>query len=174
MDRGNRIVTVDTDTGKPVWKTETFAESVSLEWSASGTRLLVSGSSYALVLTANGEPLFKGPFVTGLQSAAISPSGDELAAVARGRRGTELSLHDLDGGTQLLYSTGRSDPKANFGTPLFSPDGQWILLPWPDADQWLFVNTQDRRVTAVADIARQFDANGKGISSFPEVAGWCC
>ena len=94
--------------------------------------------------------------------------------VSSGPRGTELSLYSESAPVRRLYSSGRQNPDARFGAPVFSPDGEWILLPWPEADQWLFVNTQDERVTAVADIARQFDADGKGKAAFPEVAGWCC
>jgi len=175
VDKDNTVVTVDTDSGRVIWRSGDFGVPVSsLEWSASGDRLLVSAPTVATVLDSRGNSLVKGSIATNVRRAALSPSGKEIAAVTRGSHGTELTLIGPSGQERRLYSSGRSDPRARFGTPVFSPDGEWILLPWPEADQWLFVNTDDRRVTAVADIARQFDADGKGTAAFPEVAGWCC
>jgi hypothetical protein len=51
-----------------------------------------------------------------------------------------------------------------------SPDGGWLLVTWPTADQWVFVRTTgQRRIEAVSGITRQF-----GGGSFPRIAGWCC
>jgi hypothetical protein len=51
-----------------------------------------------------------------------------------------------------------------------SPDGRWLLVTWPTADQWVFVRTDGRRkIEAVSGITRQF-----GGGSFPRIAGWCC
>jgi hypothetical protein len=51
-----------------------------------------------------------------------------------------------------------------------SPDGRWLLVTWPTADQWVFVRTSGRRkIEAVSGITRQF-----GGGSFPRIAGWCC
>jgi hypothetical protein len=51
-----------------------------------------------------------------------------------------------------------------------SPDGRWLLVTWPTADQWVFVRTAGRRkIEAVSGITRQF-----GGGRFPSIAGWCC
>ena len=51
-----------------------------------------------------------------------------------------------------------------------SPDGRWLLVTWPTADQWVFVRTAgQRKIEAVSGITRQF-----GGGSFPRIAGWCC
>ena len=51
-----------------------------------------------------------------------------------------------------------------------SPDGRWLLVTWPTADQWVFVRTAGpRKIEAVSGITRQF-----GGGSFPRIAGWCC
>jgi hypothetical protein len=47
-----------------------------------------------------------------------------------------------------------------------SPDGRWLLVTWPEADQWLFVRVAPgHRVTAVGNIAEQL---GGGFA----VDGW--
>ena len=52
----------------------------------------------------------------------------------------------------------------------WSPDGRWLLVTWPTADQWIFVRVAGRRrIVAVSAITRQF-----GGGAFPSVAGWCC
>jgi hypothetical protein len=66
-----------------------------------------------------------------------------------------------------------------FGAPAFSPDGTQVLLPWRDADQWLFLDTRDSAIRskplAIGDISRQFDPGAsREEAGFPSVAGWCC
>ena len=175
VDRENRVVTIATDTGRVLWRSERFSAPVrSVEWSATGERLLVLAGGFASVLNAAGAPFLKGPIATGIDDAAISPDGAGAAVVTSGRRGTDLNLVAIGGETRHLYSSGPGNPRPRFEAPVFSPDGEWILLPWRDADQWLFVNASNQRVSAVADIARQFDADGKDAAGCPEVAGWCC
>ena len=175
VDRLNRIANVDTDSGRVVWRTNVYSKPVrSLEWSADGERLLIVAGDFATVQSSGGGPILKGPIATGVDHATISPDGSAVAVVSSGPKGTELKLFGDTEPVRRLYSSGRGNPSAEFEPPVFSPDGEWILMPWLDADQWLFVNTEDERVTAVADIARQFDADGKGEAGFPDVAGWCC
>jgi hypothetical protein len=62
---------------------------------------------------------------------------------------------------RLFRVTGR------IGQIAWSPNGRWLLVTWPDADQFLFVH--GRRIHAVSGITRQF-----GGGSFPTLGGWCC
>jgi hypothetical protein len=51
-----------------------------------------------------------------------------------------------------------------------SPDGRWLLVTWPTADQWVFVRLVGKRtIVAVSSITAQF-----GGGAFPRIAGWCC
>jgi len=60
------------------------------------------------------------------------------------------------------------------GAPAWSPDGRALLVPWPEADQWLFLRTRaGGRPAAVANIARQFTP-GSPRPSFPRSVEWCC
>ena len=58
-----------------------------------------------------------------------------------------------------------------FAEPVVSPDGGWLAIGWPDADQLLFVHFTGRRTTirAVSNVSSQFRSR-----SFPAISGWCC
>jgi hypothetical protein len=57
-----------------------------------------------------------------------------------------------------------------FRDAALSPDGRWLLVTWPTADQWVFVRLAGRRkIVAVSAVTRQF-----GGGAFPRIAGWCC
>ena len=92
---------------------------------------------------------------------ALSPDGRSLAAIIPTRNGDQLSLHRA-GETQVLFRAG-----GRLTGPTWSPDGRWLLVGWPAADQWLFIDTlHPRRVVAFDRISEQFEAG------FPSVAGW--
>ncbi len=54
-----------------------------------------------------------------------------------------------------------------FGQAVPSPDGRWLLVTWPTADQWVFVRPGTRKIVGVSRISSQF-------GGFPRVEGWCC
>jgi hypothetical protein len=70
-------------------------------------------------------------------------------------------------GERVLFSA-----PGRFGEPAPGPDGRVLLVPWPAADQWLFLRRRGRTV-AVGHIARQF-APGHARPPFPRTAQWCC
>ena len=62
-----------------------------------------------------------------------------------------LRPHELTLGTRVLFRT-----TGTLRQVVPSPNGRWLLVTWPQADQWLFIGTRGRpRVTAVANIAEQ-------------------
>ena len=84
-------------------------------------------------------------------------------------RRSYVLLTGAGGRPRLLFSgSGR------FGRMAFSPAGRRLLVPWPDADQWLFLST-DRpgAFTAVANIERQF-AGGPHRRASADAVEWCC
>jgi hypothetical protein len=64
---------------------------------------------------------------------------------------------------RLLFSgAGRIDSLA------FSPDGRWLVLGWPSADQLVFVRLGPKpKLEAVSNVAEQFLS-----PTFPSIAGW--
>lgn len=175
VDSRNRVTLMDTDSGALLWRSPRYGSPPrTLEWSADGRRLLVAGDGFTTILASDGSPVLKG--ISAGPAPRLSPDGLSVAVVREGRSGrAELVLVPLGPGAResVLYRA----PKKTAGTlgpPTFSPGGDWILLPWPAADQWLFVNTATKRVIAVAGVADQFDPDRRGPAAFPRVAGWCC
>jgi len=155
--RDGRVLVRDTDTGTIAFSRRPRSAVTLLQWSADGRRLLVLTSDAALVYDASGTLLARVPGSP--RTAALSPSGAEVALLSRSGA---LGLSDLHGHTRQLF-TG-----AGLRQLAFSPDGRWLLIAWPDADQWVFLRASGRpRIVAVSRIAQQFGA-------FPRIEGWCC
>jgi hypothetical protein len=92
-----------------------------------------------------------------LRGSAVPAPG---AAIRRRGAASEV----VAGSRVVFRGTGK------FRDVAHSPDGRWLLVTWPTADQWVFVRTAERRkIEAVSGITRQF-----GGGSFPRIAGWCC
>jgi hypothetical protein len=142
------------------------------------------------VLDSTGHELLRRPLPAGASAvaAAFAPSGHQFALIRRlPRAGSdEVVLLSADasyarvggpgppgrdlGNERLLFrGAGR------FGELAWSPDGRWLGISWPSADQWLFVRPGAQpRVRAASDIARQFDPAARGAGPAPAIAGWCC
>lgn len=182
-DERGRIMTVDVDTGERLWRTPRGPVPESIEWS-DPDRLVVSTGEGVRLLDHRGRLERSVPTPEGSRVAAVTPdpSGDRLAIVLEPGSGAVESkarvlLARIDAG-EHRERTVFSGP-GRFGAPSFSPDGRWILLPWVDADQWIFISpTEDRKqlrtVIAVGDIARQFDPGARGTAQPPRVEDWCC
>ena len=169
-----RVRTVDVDTGRAVFEAPAPADSLHLGWSADGARLLVATRTALVVLDHQGREVWRAeaPPGTDIVSAAIAPGGSRAATVLVSKSGerSELALLGPGGRRRSLFQgLGR------FEEVVYSPDGEWLLLAWRSADQWLFLNPDEpRRVVAISDIAAQFDPGATSPPSFPSVAGWCC
>jgi hypothetical protein len=179
VDGAGRLTVRDTDSGTVLGRTPPLsAPAESIQWSADGERLMVLEGGSVLVFDAFATTPIKGPVATGVSAATIAPGGERIAVVRPGRNGgAELALVPAFPGTaaeRVLYRSGVPGSTVRFGDPVFSPDGQWLLLPWPQPDQWLFVPVKGGRVEAVADVSRVLDPDRRGEASFPRVAGWCC
>lgn len=89
-------------------------------------------------------------------------SGDTRKAFAIRAAGNGSSVFSLANGRTLFRGTGVFDRLA------WSPNGRWLLVSWPTADQWVFVRPgHPRRIVGESRISSQF-------GGFPRVEGWCC
>jgi hypothetical protein len=78
-------------------------------------------------------------------------------------RRRESSSELVSGGRVVLRTPGRLVGVAS------SPDGRWLMVGWPAADQWVFTRANGSGLRAVANVSEQFRSR-----SFPRVEGWCC
>ncbi|MET0750422.1 MAG: LpqB family beta-propeller domain-containing protein [Solirubrobacterales bacterium] len=118
------------------------------------------------------------PAIGGATRRAVSPDGSELATLARVGRRDQLVVERHGGERRrVLLST-----RGTLTGPSWSPDGRWLLVGWPAADQWLFIPAVidggasrprgGAEVVAFDRISEQFDPGTPGPSRFPRVAGW--
>jgi hypothetical protein len=117
------------------------------------------------VFDHNGRPLGTIRIRRGALAAAFAPHTHELTVILNGIRSDAVTFNvDKPGAQPREVFSG----SGHFSTLTWSPDGRWLLIAWPTANQWLFVS-RNGRATAVADIAAQFQGN-----QAPAPAGWCC
>ena len=162
---------LDVDTGRVLWRAarRPAAPVTRIAWSSDGRRLLVLSRRALRVYGAGGNlPLDVGPGAAPFRTAALAPDGRAVAFVQEA------------GGRSQLWIVPRIRPDRNAARRLFggagsfdelswSPDGKWLLVTWPAADQWIFVRADGRGIRAVSSISEQFRSR-----SFPRVQGWCC
>ena len=127
-----------------------------LEWSSDGARLLVAASDGLSILNGRTGAVVQQP--TGVD-ASFRPGTRELARI-ESRGGTSAVLL---GGRTLFRGAGKLRGLA------WSPDGRWLLVGWPAADQWVLVRADNGRIRAVGNVSEQFRSD-----TFPRVEGWCC
>jgi hypothetical protein len=165
-ERGE-VVAVGADSGREVFRSAGHGGVLFLQWTSG--RLFVTRTDRIQLLDRSGHA----------QWTWTAPPGTSIgSAAARGGR-VAVVLHD--GGTDRLVLVARGHaPRvlfvgpANLGPPRWSPDGRWLLAPWPRADQWLFLEpgSGSRRLHAVANVAAQFSPGDPTGARFPAVVGW--
>lgn len=122
-----------------------------LQWSADGTLLLVVSDIGADVYDTSGNVVAEW---TGVDDATFLGGTHRLVAL---RDGNVF----VPGSAPLFHGAG-------IRQIVSSPDGRWLLLTWPAANQWVFVRVAaPHTIRAYSGIARQF-----GGGSFPVVSGW--
>ena len=158
--RDGLVRVVDADRGT-VLARDRAADAVQLDWVAD-RRLLRTPDAVRLyddsgrrVLTRRGR----------FAAAALAPRAQALALVHLDGAVSTVEVVSRRGRAQRVFTgTGR------FGELAWSPDGRWLLVTWPDADQWVFVRVRgQRRIRSASNISAQFES-----SRFPSISGWCC
>ncbi|MBV9804997.1 MAG: hypothetical protein JO130_17485 [Solirubrobacterales bacterium] len=167
---GNRVVVRDADTRQLMWTAPVSARPRELLWSGDGRSLVVVTAHAVLtyVWASGVSRSIRHLPGGGTGEAALSPDGRQVAVVLGGDEVAVVPTGAARGGVrQLLAGSGLRDVS-------FSPNGRWLLVGWPAADQWVFVRVAGTaRVDAVARIAQQFSP-GQAGRAFPRLEGWCC
>jgi hypothetical protein len=146
-----------------------------LRWSPDGRFLLIRSPGVLIAWTAGGVQL------SGFSTRSLAPGSPFLAdAVAPNGRALAYTIYDPRTGRSTLdidslAASGRASGSrqvfsgAGHLTGLaWSPNGKWLLVEWPEADQWLFIGANGvHRLDAVSEIASQL-----GGGKFPSVSGW--
>ena len=172
-----RIELVDTESARTIWRTVPGEVPRQLVWSEDGERLLALGERSLRVLTANGRKLWSIGLPVGPSGVAFVRESHRFVMVryspATGRSDLVLLQAETDPGeARFLYSA-----PGDFGSLAMSPNGNWLLVGWVNADQWLFLRLTAAKVQAVSNISQQFgvETAGKPIAkAFPTSVSWCC
>jgi hypothetical protein len=159
-----RVVVRNGDTGRILWSTAPGPRPLELMWSDNGARLLVLSRRQARTYAADGAATSTMALAATASDGALSPDGRSLALVL--------------GGREVVVGEGGSLRQALAGPGLkavsWSPDGRWLLVTWPAANQWVFVRVAGApRIDAVSRISEQFSSSGVA-RGFPQLDGWCC
>ncbi len=170
--RVGQVVVRNASTGRPAWMARPGLKHIrELAWSADGSHLLVLTPTRALLYSQNGRV-----------TATFSPGGPTLDG-SFSPDGRQLAL--LTGGAVDRVEVGSVSSGASSLRPVFSgsglrqlawsPNGRWLLVSWPVADQWVFARVVGApRIAAVSHIAGQFGGRVSPGGGFPRLDGWCC
>ena len=163
----------DSDTGAQLWSANPHIRVRQLAWSANGTRLLALSHATALLYAADGRPLAtrRAPGGGTITAGALSPDGRQLAIVSAGASGA-VTVYSHTARRTLAR---RVLAGVKLGQVAWSPNGQWLLISWPAADQWVFVRVSGQpHIAAVSRISQQFSTTLIPSTRFPRLEGWCC
>jgi hypothetical protein len=164
------VIVRDTDSGREAWRARLTGAVRQLAWAPDGRRLLAVTAHAVVVLDARGRARSAVAMALGRHArvAAWLPGGRTFALLRTGRTSDVV----------LIDAARRAATRGVLAVPgtlthlLASPDGRWLLLVAPDADQWLLVRTAGGgRIAARSEIARQFDPGRRTVTP-PRVAGW--
>jgi hypothetical protein len=172
-----RIELVQADSAKTIWRTFPGEPPTQLVWSEDGERLLVLGERYLRALDANGHKLWAIGLPVGPSGVAFVRKSHQFVMIrfspATGRSDLVLLQAEADRGEpRFLYSA-----PGDFGTLAMSPNGNWLLVGWVNADQWLFLRLHASKVKAVSNIVELFGTEtprGPLARTFPKSVSWCC
>jgi hypothetical protein len=152
----------DVDSGRILLQTLPLRESIrKLVWSHDGKLLLVFAPYAVRVYDNRGRIVEQddpSDNTFDLDAAFVGRT-HEVAAI---RAAGPSAVFSIQNGRKFFSGTGVLKQL------LWSPDGRWLLVTWPTANQWVFVRSgHPRRIVGVSRISSQF-------GGFPHLDGWCC
>jgi WD40 repeat protein len=169
---GGHVDIVDTDRGARLARILLPHVAGAIAWSPDGRRLYVNLHRSVAIYDARGRRTGRIRMPGRLTVTTFAParSGEEVAVARRdpatGR--SDVALTGASAAPRILFSA-----DGRFTRLSFSPTGSWLLVAWPDADQWVFIRpgaTGAARVQASQAVSRRFGGGG-----FPQLGGdWCC
>jgi hypothetical protein len=156
--------------GPVVWRSPLDVTPTALVWSTDGRYLAVVAPGRIVVLDRHGR-IRRTVSMLGaeLRQAAFRPGSHQLAVVVRHAGRSEVRSVDVDrpGHARLLFAG-----PGTFGDVAWSPTGSWLLVNWPQANQWVFI--RGTHVQAVANIRQEFPRDDR-LSPLLQLTGrWCC
>lgn len=163
VGKGGLVRVVDADARTLLWQTPPEAGGIrALTWSDDGARLLVLGDHSVSVYSASGRVVGRTPTPGVVGAAAFAPGSHRFALTA----GPQLLLVDAD--TLRFPSRPLFTGAPALGDAAWSPDGDWLAIAWPAADQFVFIRVGGMpKLDAVSNVSRQFRSR-----TFPSLAGW--
>jgi hypothetical protein len=153
---GSEVRVVDSDSGEEQWRRSrgTNEPVERIAWSASGSELLVVSPHHLIVFDGAGRVVWRDRGASA--DATFVGGSDEIAVL---RTSGYVIILGLPG---VLFRAPGSRELVS------APDGRWLLVTWPAADQWVFVRAHGTHaIRAFSGITRQF-----GGGTFPVVSGW--
>jgi WD40 repeat protein len=160
------------DSRRIIWTAPLSGAARELAWSSDGRELLAVTASRASLYDPSGHTIASTAAPPGapIRTASLAPSGKTLALI-RGVTDQDAVVLNL---AHPTAQPRRVLSGAGLRQLAWSPDGRWLLVSWPAADQWVFVRVAGMpRIAAVSRIARQFSARS-ARDAFPRIEGWCC
>jgi hypothetical protein len=157
------VQVVDADAGTLLWQTPPEANGIrALTWSDDGARLLVLGDHSVSVYSGSGRVVGRTPTPGVAGAAAFAPGSHRFALTA----GPQVMLVDAD--TLRFPSRPLFTGAPALSDAVWSPDGDWLAIGWPMADQLVFIRVAGTpKLEAVSNVSRQFRSR-----TFPGLAGW--
>jgi hypothetical protein len=169
VDSAGGVRAVDADSGRALWRLPPRPHVTELDWSSDARRLLVLSRARAVVVDTRTRARRRVRLPVGARPTAASFAAARHGLVVAVRRGgtSELLLVGASGSRRLFQASG------TFSSLAWSPDGRFVLVAWPNTDQWLFVPVaRGGRPRAVAGASRRFESGGR--RGLPSLRGWCC
>ena len=162
-----RIELVNVDTTKTIWLSAPGDPPTQLIWSDDGQRLLSLGERSLRVFDSNGNKLWAIGMPAGPSGVVFVRKSHRfiLSRYSPATQRSDLVLFQAEttpGEPRFLYSA-----PGDFGTLAISQNGQWLLVGWVNANQWLFLRLTSAKVEAVSNISEQFGGSPTSVS-------WCC
>ena len=166
---GAHVDIVDVDSGRRLARIRLPHVPHEFAWSADGRRLYVNLHRSLAIYDARGRRSGRiwMPGRATVTTFVPARSGSLVAVARRNGASSEVALMAPRTSDRVLF---RADGR--FARLRFSPSGRWLLVAWPQADQWIFLRpgaTGARGVLAAPRVTRRIGSGG-----FPQVSGWCC